>query len=114
VAAALLELRGHEVRIANNGREAIERFESEPFDVVLMDVEMPVMDGIEAAIRIRALEQTSGGRIPIIAMTAHVLADVQERCRAAGMDDYLAKPIQPADLYARLDALAAKASHAEC
>jgi two-component system sensor kinase len=105
VAAGLLELHGHTVAVANNGREAVEAFRREAFDVVLMDVEMPEMDGLTATIRIRELESESGTRIPIIAMTAHALKGFREQCVDAGMDGYISKPIQPAELFDAVESL---------
>jgi len=95
----LLERRGHTVTIAGNGVEAVAAIEREAFDVVLMDVQMPGMDGMEATGRIRARERTTGARVPIVAMTAHAMKGDRERCLAAGMDGYIAKPIQPRELY---------------
>jgi len=100
VALGLLNSRGHEVRIAATGREAVAAVEREPFDLVLMDLQMPEMDGIEATVAIRARERTSGGHVRIVAMTARTLAGDRERCLAAGMDGYLAKPIDRARLLA--------------
>ena len=93
LATALLEKHGHTVVIARNGLEAISAFETGQFDLILMDVQMPVMDGLEAAANIRAREQVTGGHIPIIALTAHAMSEDHQRCRKAGMDDYIAKPI---------------------
>jgi signal transduction histidine kinase len=87
----VLRKRGHEVDLAHNGRDAIAKVRSRPFDVVLMDVQMPEMDGLEATAAIRALADVP--RVPIVAMTAHAMPGDRERCLAAGMDDYLAKPI---------------------
>src|SRR5205807_918407 len=92
-----VEKRGHTVSVANNGREALELLERarwEGFDVVLMDVQMPEMDGLEATASIRARERATGRHIPIIAMTAHAMKGDRERCLEAGMDDYVSKPIQ--------------------
>jgi signal transduction histidine kinase/CheY-like chemotaxis protein len=102
LAAALLEKQGHTVVIANNGREAVEALEREQFDVVLMDVQMPVMDGLEATTLIRARERGSQKRARIIAMTAHAMKEDRERCLAAGMDGYISKPISPRQLYAAI------------
>jgi two-component system sensor kinase len=99
VAVGLLRMRGHHVEIADNGREALAVFERQPFDVVLMDLEMPEMDGLEAAAAIRAKELSDGGHVPIIAMTAHALNGFRERCLQAGMDDYITKPINPEELF---------------
>jgi CheY-like chemotaxis protein len=100
VARQLLEARGYSVVVVNNGREAVVAFEKSSFDVVLMDVQMPEMDGFEATKAIRDMEQITGGRTPIIAMTANALKGDRERCLQAGMDDYLTKPIQSKALYA--------------
>ena len=99
VAVGMLEMRGHRVEIAENGKEAIAALERRPFDVVLMDLEMPEMDGLEAAAAIRTKEQASGGHIPIIAMTAHAVKGFRERCLEAGMDDYITKPVNPQELF---------------
>jgi CheY-like chemotaxis protein len=103
LAKGIFERRGHVLTHAATGREAVSAFERGLFDVVFMDVQMPEMDGLEATGRIRALEQTKGGhRTPIVAMTAHAMAGDRERCLAAGMDDYIAKPLQKAELLALL------------
>lgn len=94
----ILEKRGHSVAVANNGREAVDAYESEHFDLVLMDVQMPRMDGIEAAMAIREIEKKCKTHIPIIAMTAHAMKGDRERCLEAGMDGYVAKPIQIEEL----------------
>jgi two-component system sensor histidine kinase/response regulator len=101
-AIRLLEKRGHSVCVANNGREVIRALESEPFDLVLMDVQMPEMDGLEATRIIRANEEGKDRRIPIIAMTAHAMKGDKDRCLESGMDGYVAKPIQAADLFTAL------------
>jgi two-component system sensor histidine kinase/response regulator len=99
VATRLLEKRGYAVTIAEDGKAALTALEAAPFDLVLMDVQMPEMDGFEATAAIRAREQSQGGHIPIIAMTAHALKGDEERCLAAGMDAYISKPIKSADLF---------------
>ena len=99
VAVHLLTRRGHRVVVANNGREAIAALDRESFDVVLMDVQMPEMGGFEATAAIRARERRQGGHVRIIAMTAHALKGDRERCLAAGMDGYLAKPIDRLELF---------------
>jgi protein-histidine pros-kinase len=108
VAMRLLEKAGHRVILANNGLEALEQFDAHRFDVVLMDVQMPVMGGFEATHRIRTRESRRGDvagvarHTPIVAMTAHAMAGDRERCLAAGMDDYVTKPVHAATLYATL------------
>lgn len=102
MAVALLKKWGHQVTIAGNGLEAIERWRDGTFDVILMDLQMPVLDGLEATQRIRDLEQQAGHRTKIVAMTAQVMKGDRERCLAAGMDDYVAKPIRKAELYRAL------------
>ena len=98
LALRLLEKQGHAVAVAHNGQEAVEALAKQGFDVVLMDVQMPVMDGMEATARVRAAEKGTGRHTPIIALTAHAMKGDRERCLAAGMDGYLAKPIQSAEL----------------
>ena len=102
LAAGILEKRGHSLFHAANGREAVEAAARETFDLVLMDVQMPEMDGFEATRRIRESDETTGQHTPIMAMTAHAMAGDRERCLAAGMDDYLSKPLQKAVLLALL------------
>jgi two-component system, sensor histidine kinase and response regulator len=99
LAVRILEKRGFVVSVARDGREAVAAFEKEPFDLVLMDVQMPEMDGFEATTAIRVKEESTGGHIPIIAMTAHALKGDQERCLAAGMDGYISKPIRTTELF---------------
>ncbi len=94
----LLEKRGHHVTVAGNGLEAVNAAEKGNFDLVLMDVQMPEMDGFEATATIRAREKRSGTHLPIIALTAHAMKGDREKCLAGGMDDYLTKPIQPGEL----------------
>ena len=103
LAIRLLEKRSHTVHLAGNGRAALEALEKDSFDLVLMDVQMPIMDGLEATRAIRAKEKSTGERLPIVAMTAHALKDDQERCLAAGMDGYVSKPIRTAELFAAID-----------
>jgi PAS domain S-box-containing protein len=107
LAVRLLEKQGHRVTVAGNGQEAVTAVLGSAFDVVLMDVQMPHMSGLEATALIRAHERKTGGHVPIIAMTAHAMKGDRERCLDAGMDGYLAKPISPRDLYAAIDELTA-------
>ena len=103
VAGRLLEKRGHTVTFASNGREAVSTLSARAFDLVLMDIQMPEMDGIEATLMIRAGEQHTGRHQPIVAMTALVMKGDRERCLDAKMDGYLSKPISPKELDAVLD-----------
>ena len=103
LAVRLLEKRGYTVTVAANGRDALAAFEKESFDVILMDIQMPEMDGFEATAAIRVREESTGGHIPIIAMTAHSLVGDQERCLAAGMDGYVSKPIRTHQLFAVIE-----------
>ncbi|MFH1144008.1 MAG: response regulator, partial [Candidatus Eisenbacteria bacterium] len=98
LALRLLERMGHGTRLVQTGREAVEVSGAEPFDLILMDVQMPEMDGLEATRTIRRRESERGGRLPIIAMTAHAMKGDRERCLESGMDDYVAKPIRPEEL----------------
>jgi two-component system sensor histidine kinase/response regulator len=98
LAVRLLEKRGHAVAVAGNGKEALVALEKQAFDLVLMDVQMPVMDGFEATAAIREKEKTSGNHLPVIAMTAHAMVGDKERCLEAGMDDYITKPIRGEEL----------------
>jgi len=94
VASAILEKGGHSVVVAETGRSALMLLDDQPFDVILMDVQMPEMDGFEATAAIREKESRTGTHTRIIAMTAHAMSGDRERCLAAGMDDYITKPIQ--------------------
>ena len=105
LAVRLLEKRGHKVTVVGNGHEAVAALEREPFDLVLMDVQMPELDGMEATAIIRAREASGGGRLPIIAMTAHAMKGDREDCLAVGMDGYVSKPIRAAELFAAIDAV---------
>jgi len=98
VAVGLLELLGHTAEVAEDGRQAVESFQRETFDLVLMDLEMPEMDGLAATAAIRRLEETTGTHVPILAMTAHAMKGFREQCIEAGMDGYVSKPIQPQEL----------------
>jgi len=103
VAVGLLSRRGHRVTVVANGREAVEAVARERFDLVLMDLQMPVMGGLEATAAIRERERQSGEHLWIVAMTAHVMPGDRERCLAAGMDGYLGKPIDPKALFAEVE-----------
>jgi signal transduction histidine kinase/CheY-like chemotaxis protein len=105
LAVRLLEKRGYSVVVAANGRAAVEALGKENFHLVLMDIQMPGMDGFEATAAIREAEKLTGKRIPIVAMTAHALKGDQDRCMAAGMDGYVSKPIRSADLFAAMEPL---------
>ena len=105
---ALLRERGHNVTLAATGCEAVELVEKRDFDLVLMDIQMPEMDGLQATAEIRGREGRKGGHIPIIAMTAHAMAGDRERCLGSGMDGYIAKPIHPAELMALITGISAQ------
>jgi CheY-like chemotaxis protein len=104
LAVALLERWGHRVTVADNGRVALEMLQTQSFDLVLMDMMMPVMDGIETTQRIRSAEQP-GAHLPIVAMTANAMQSDRERCLNAGMDDFIAKPIALPELQRVLSVL---------
>ena len=103
----LLEKQGHTVVVANDGREALSILEQQPVDLVLMDMQMPNLDGFEATAAIREKERSNGRHLPVIAVTAFAMKGDRERCLAAGMDGYLAKPIQAKELYAVIEEIAA-------
>jgi PAS domain S-box-containing protein len=107
LAVRLIERQGHTVVVAGNGREALAALDRQSFDLVLMDVQMPGMDGLEATAsqRRREAEQGGHGHVPIVAMTAHAMKGDRERCLAAGMDGYLTKPVRAAELYATISAM---------
>jgi signal transduction histidine kinase/CheY-like chemotaxis protein len=105
LATRLLERRGHQVVVAENGRRALEALEKDSYDLVLMDVQMPELDGMAATALIRKKERLGGKHQPIIALTAHAMKGDKERCLAAGMDGYLAKPIQAQELYNLLESM---------
>ena len=102
LAVGLLQRWGHTVTVAENGRAALHCWRAESFDVILMDLQMPEMDGFEATSRIREEESNTGRHVPIIAMTAHAMKGDRERCLAAGMDGYVAKPIRQQEVYEAL------------
>jgi PAS domain S-box-containing protein len=103
LAIRLLEKAGHSVTLATNGKQAVAALERERFDLVLMDVQMPELGGFEATGQVRAAEQGTGRHVPIIALTAHAMKGDRERCLAAGMDGYVAKPIQAQELFEAMD-----------
>ena len=110
LATGILEKRGHSLAHAANGREAVEAVRREDFDLVFMDVQMPEMDGLEATRRIREAEQSTGRHTPIAAMTAHAMTGDRERFLGSGMDEYISKPLQRAELFALLAKIAADRS----
>jgi len=99
LASRLLEMRGHDVTVVSNGRQALAALEKQAFDVILMDVQMPELDGFETTVAIRESEKSTRKHIPIIALTAHAMKGDKERCLAVGMDGYLSKPIRSSDLF---------------
>jgi CheY-like chemotaxis protein len=103
LASRTLENRGHSVTIAHNGREVLAALAAQRFDVVLMDVQMPEIDGFEATAELRKREFATGGHTPIVAMTAHAMKGDRERCINAGMDEYICKPVRPAELFAAIE-----------
>ncbi len=103
VVTRMLEARGHAVVAAVDGHQALEALEREAFDVVLMDLQMPVMDGYQATASIRDRERGTGGHVPVVALTANALSGDRERCLAQGMDDYLAKPLRAEELWCVLE-----------
>ena len=102
LAIHLLEAAGHDVRPAHDGVEAVDVYRREPFDLICLDVHMPLMDGLEAAAEIRRIDLERGGRVPIIALTAHAMQGDRERCFAAGMDGYVTKPVRRDELHAEI------------
>ena len=111
VAQRLLQKVGHRVALASSGREAVSLWEREAFDLILMDVQMPELNGYEATAAIREREKTTGGHIPIIALTAHALMGAREACLASGMDGYLSKPIEPEALYKAIEVIGCPKLH---
>ncbi len=107
VTVRALERRGHTVLVAQNGHEAVALASRERFDLILMDIQMPEMDGYEATAAIREMERRSGSHAPIVAMTAHAMKSDQERCLAAGMDDYISKPIHLNELIQKVEQFSA-------
>jgi CheY-like chemotaxis protein len=98
LASRLLEKRGHHVTVTANGREALEALERGAFDLVLMDLQMPEMDGFQTIAALREKEKSNGTHQPVVALTAHAMKGDRERCLAAGMDGYLTKPVRPRQL----------------
>lgn len=114
VATRLLNQQGHEVIVVGDGRAAVEQFERQSFDLVLMDMSMPELDGLQATAKIRAIEQDGRQPTPIVALTAHDMPGDRERCLSSGMNDFVAKPVRPAELFAALDrVMQRKASRGE-
>ncbi len=103
VAYFMLEKKGHEVTAVENGKEALTALENNIFDLILMDIQMPVMDGFKATEAIRQKEAGTGEHLPIIAMTAHAMKGDRERCLEAGMDDYTTKPLNPEEVFQKID-----------
>ena len=108
VAMGLLEKAGHRITLAENGKQAVAAFGSAPFDLILMDMQMPEMGGAEAIAVIRKEELREGGHIPIVAVTAHALKGDRERCLAIGADGYVSKPIAPAELFKEIETVLAR------
>jgi PAS domain S-box-containing protein len=109
----MLEKHGHTATVVGDGRQALAALEAGRFDAVLMDVQMPEMDGLEAAAHVRRREQQTGGRLPLIALTAYAMKGDRERCLAAGMDGYVSKPIRADELFAALEAAVPPAAEGE-
>ena len=107
LAIGLLEKWGHRVTVANDGREAVDLSGQRMFDLVLMDVQMPELDGLDATRSIRHREELTGVHLPIVAMTAHAMKGDRERCLEAGMDDYLTKPIRAEQLFQAVERIGA-------
>src|SRR6202023_19831 len=108
LAARMLEKRGHCVTVTSNGREALDALEKGAYDLVLMDLQMPEMDGFQATAALRAREKHNGTHVQVVALTAHAMKGDRERCMAAGMDGYLSKPIRPRELYDLLESYLAR------
>jgi two-component system, sensor histidine kinase and response regulator len=113
LASRLLEKHGHNVVTAGTGRDVLERLENAPFDLILMDVQMPEVDGFEATAAIRRNEKTTGAHIPIIAMTAHAMQGDKERCLLTGMDAYVSKPINVDELFAVIESVLGRSPSSE-
>jgi two-component system, sensor histidine kinase and response regulator len=113
LAVRLLEKEGHTVIVAGDGMKALEQLEKHTFDLILMDVQMPVMDGLETTAAIRAKERKNGARIPIVAMTAHAMAQDRQRFLDGGMDGYISKPIDSKNLFETIQTVLAGAAAAD-
>ena len=100
IATLTFKQMGVSIELASNGQEALDKYRQNPYDLILMDLQMPVMDGLESARQIRLFEQESGNKnhVFIIALTANVNPEIKEECAAAGMDDFMEKPFQESDL----------------
>jgi len=105
LASRLLEKRGHRVVVAANGNQALDIVRKEKLDLIIMDVQMPEMDGLEATTAIRAMEKQTGRHLPIVALTAHAMTGDRERCLTVGMDGYVSKPIDAEELLAMIERL---------
>jgi CheY-like chemotaxis protein len=112
LAVRLLEKRGYIVSVAGNGLEALAALDKEGIALVLMDVQMPEMDGLQATMAIRDRERSTGRHIPIVAMTAHALKSDEERCLSAGMDAFISKPIRTNELFATIERLLGESNEA--
>ena len=108
LAVRLLEKKGYRVTVANNGQEAFSIWINDPVDLILMDVQMPKMDGLETTKAIRKKETKTGKHVPIIAMTAHAMLEDKRKCFDAGMDVYLSKPLNPKELFDTIENLTKK------
>ncbi len=113
LAVRLLARRGHDVTVVDDGRKAVDAFRESDFDIVLMDIQMPELDGFASTAEIRKLEEGSNSRVPIVALTAHAMAGDEARCLEAGMDAYVSKPFRPEELFVTVEQMAAGAKVAE-
>jgi len=112
LAVKMLETRGFTTKVASHGKDALGLLKDEHFDLILMDVQMPVMDGLTATAEIRKLEMKTGTHIPIIAMTAHAMGGDRERCLQAGMDDYVSKPFDSQEFFRVIDQVISSSKNA--
>ena len=111
LAVRILEKRGHVVTVAFDGKEALASYQTQKFDLILMDVQMPVMDGIKTTTAIRNIEKKTGSHIPVIAMTAHAMKGDMERCLASGMDSYISKPVKAEELIKMAESIGGQSSN---